>query len=90
MLMFIKIKESRSQIDWDRHLRMKNPNEQVRYLNDCIINVFNNYCPNKIITCRDTDTPWMTDSIKKLLMKNEKIYKSYVHNGYTAEDRARL
>ena len=33
---------------------------------------------------------WMTDSIKKLLMKKENIYKSYVHNGYAAEDRARL
>ena len=32
----------------------------------------------------------MTDSIKKLLMKKENIYKSYVRNGYTAEDRARL
>ena len=32
-----------NEIDWDRHLRKKDPNEQVRYLNDCIINVFNNY-----------------------------------------------
>ena len=67
-----KINESLSQIDWDTHLRRKDPHEQVRYLNDCIMNVFNNYCPNKIITCRDKDSPWMTDSSKKLLRNKEK------------------
>ena len=85
-----KINESISQIDWVRHLNQKDPNEQIRYLNDCIINVFNNYCPNKVITCRDKDAPWMNDSIKKLLKEKESIYKSYVKNGFKNEDKLKL
>ena len=51
-----RMNENISQIDLDsRHLRMKDTNEKVRYLNDCLINVFNNYCHNKIISCQDED-----------------------------------
>ena len=85
-----KINESISQIDWVRHLSQKDPNEQTRFLNDTIINVFNNYCPNKVITCRDKDAPWMNDAIKKLLKEKESIYKSYVKNGFKNEDKSKL
>ena len=54
-------------------MRREDPDEQGGYLNDCVINVFNNYCLNKIITYRDKDAPWMTDSIKKLLMTSYMI-----------------
>ena len=85
-----KIHESLSQINWNRHLNNKDPNEQIRFLNDCIINTFSNYCPNKVITCHDKDAPWMNDSIRKLLKEKESIYKSYVKNGYKYEDSTRL
>ena len=45
-------------IDWDRYLRQKNPNQQIKFLNEWITNVFNNYCPNKIITCNDQESGW--------------------------------
>ena len=85
-----KINESLSQVNWDRHLNHKDPNEQITFLNDCIINVFNNYCPNKIITCHDKEPPWMTDGIKKLLNEKESVYKQYVMNGFQNEDKINL
>ena len=85
-----KINESLSRINWDNFLRGRNPNEQIKFLNDCILNVFSNYCPNKIITCNDKDTPWMTDDIRKLLKEKEYIYKQYVKNGYLDSDKSNL
>ena len=84
-----KINESLSKVNWDRHLNHKGPNEQIKFLNDSIINVFNNYCPNKIITCQDKDAPWMTDVIKRLLKEKELIYKQY-KNGFRNEDKTSL
>ena len=55
-----------------------------------MINVFNNYCPNKIIPCHDKDAPWMTDDIKRLLKEKEVIYKQYVKNGFRDEDKKSL
>ena len=43
-----KIHESRPQVNWDRHLSHKYPDEQIKFLNDCILNVFNNYYPVKL------------------------------------------
>ena len=51
-----KINESLSPVNWDRHLLShKDPDEQIKFPNDCILNVFNNYCTSKIITCNDKD-----------------------------------
>ena len=85
-----KINESLSRIDWENHFRTKDLNEQVKFLNDCIINVCSNYCPNKIIICRDKDAKWMTDDIKKLLREKEKNYKTFVKNEFKQEDKAKL
>ena len=56
---------SLSQINWANDLRDLNVNDQVDYLTKCISNVFRNFVPNKIITCKDKDPPWMTEEVNK-------------------------
>ena len=39
-------------------------NDQVKFLTDCVINVFNNFVPHKTIICKDKNPPWMNNEIK--------------------------
>ena len=47
------IRESLSNINWKNVLNDLNVNDQVEYLTSCISNVFSNFVPNKIITCKE-------------------------------------
>ena len=76
-----KIKKSLSQINWHNVLKDLNVNDQVEYLTSCILNVFSNFVPNKTITCREKDPPWMTDEVKIICHMKAKIYENYVKNG---------
>ena len=51
------IRKSFSQINWVNDLKDLNVNDQVDYLTRCILNVFTNFVPNKIITCKGKDPP---------------------------------
>ena len=67
------------------NIRYKNPNNQVNFLTNCIINNFPNFCPSKIITCRYKDAPWITSEIKQKYKEKTKIYKKYVKNKHNSE-----
>ena len=76
------IRRSLTSINWVRCNQHRNPNNQVEFLTDCILNSFSNFCPNRIITCRHKDAPWMTNEIKLKLKEKTNIYKKYVKNKY--------
>ena len=48
-------------------------NDQVKFLTDCIINVFNHFVSHKTIICKDKDPPWMNNEIKCACLKKAKI-----------------
>ena len=58
------IKQTTTQINWQNLFLNKDVHQQVRKLNDTVINVFSNFVPNKIVTFDDGDPPWMTEYIK--------------------------
>ena len=51
------IRKSLSRMNWVNDFIDLNVNGQVDYLTKCITNVFKNFVPNKIITCKDKDPP---------------------------------
>ena len=63
-------------------------NYQVDYLTSS--NVFRNFVPNKIITCKDRDQPWMKEEVKNLCHNKAKIYEKYVNNGRSDVDKQDL
>ena len=65
-------------------------NDQVKFLTDCLTNIFNNFVPNKFITCKDKDPPCMTDEIKRACLDKAKIYRHYIKNGRTSADQQSL
>ena len=62
------------------------PNLQVKTLNEILLNIFSNFIPNKTITVRPRQAPWITQPIKNYIRKKNRAYKSFIRNGQP-EDR---
>ena len=57
------------------------PNQQVEVLTQTLLNIFSNFIPNKVITVRPRQAPWITQSIKNFIRKKNRAYKTFVKNG---------
>ena len=44
--------------------------------NKTLLNIFQNFIPNKIIVCDDRDPPWMNDEIKKMIKRKNWLFQS--------------
>ena len=65
------------QFDWVNLFLDKNINEQVVLFNGTIVNIFNNFIPNKVTLRDDRDHPWMNDKIKYLVKKRKNANKLF-------------
>ena len=80
------IRKSLDSIGWNRAFRNLNIHQQVELFNNYLMNIFENYIPNEIITINDKDPPWINDKVRnKIILKNE-LYSKYLHNGKTLVD----
>ena len=84
------IRRSLSSINSGRNILYKTPNNQVEFLNGCIMKTFDNYCPNKLIIWRYKDAPWMNNDIKRYLKEMAKIYNRYVKNNFGTVEKQLL
>ena len=41
----------------------------------------NKHISNKIITCNDKDTPWITPKMKTAIKRNSRVYRKWVNRG---------
>ena len=57
------------------------PNQQVEILTETLLNIFSNYIPNKIITVKPRQAPWITKPIKNFIRKMNRAYKSFDRRG---------
>ena len=55
-----------------------------------ILNIFNNFIPNKIITCNDKDSLWFNDEIRQILNKKDELFKQFINNGKLKSDYDQL
>ena len=61
------------------------PDQQVKCLNEVLLNIFSNFIPNSFITVKPRQAPWITQSIKSFLQKKNRAYRSFVRNGQPGE-----
>ena len=53
---------------WKEHLEiMSCPNEQVKLLNEVLLNISSNFIPNKVKTIRPSRAPWVSQDVKNFL-----------------------
>ena len=83
---FVAIKKSIEMFRWHEHLdNMTCPNEQVKLLNEVLLNIYSNFIPNKVKTIRPRQAPWITQTVKNFLRKKNRAYKNFVRSGQPAE-----
>ena len=75
------IQQSVSGIDWDFMFQRKTVNQKVHILNECLLNVFHNFIPNKKIKFNYKGPPWMTETVKSKLRERSNLVKRYYKNG---------
>ena len=55
---------------WHEHLaKMPCPNEQVKLLNEVLLNIYSHFIPNQVKTIKPRQAPWITNSVKTFLRK---------------------
>ena len=85
------IKRAISSFPWEQHLnRYQNPNDQVRLLNETVLNIMSNYVPNEQKIFGSREPEWFNRNIKSLLRKQNKLYKKYKRNGFKNDDKISL
>ena len=75
-----KIRKALDTVNWERLFDKKDINALVIALNEAILNVFQNYVPEKYITIEDEDPVWMNEIIKSKMKAKSKLYKQYIKN----------
>ena len=83
---FVSIIKSIKMFHWCEHLnKIACPNEQVKLLNEVLLNIYSIFIPNQGKTIRPHQAPWITQTVKKFLRKKNHAYKNFVKNGQPAD-----
>ena len=67
--------------NWERLFDQLEINAQVAAFIETILNVFQNYVPNKYITIDNKDPVWMNKNIKTKIKEKNTFYQKYIENG---------
>ena len=82
------IKRAISTFPWEAELRNhKDPNRQVKILNETILNIMSNFVPHENKTICPREPEWMNGNIKKILRNLNKVFKRYRRNGYKNDEK---
>ena len=57
------------------------PDEQVKILNDVLLNICSNFIPNELKKIKPYQVPWITLSIKSFFRKKNRAFKSLIRKG---------
>ena len=72
--------------NWERLFDQLEINAQVAAFIETILNVFQNYVPNKYITIDNKDPVWMNKNIKTKIKEKNTFYQKYIENGRLESD----
>ena len=84
------IKRAVSEFPWRQHLNNLNPNRQVTFFTETLLNIMSNFIPNDTIKVTPKDPPWITKTLKTLLNRQNRLYKNFKRHGYKPEDKIRV
>ena len=81
------IRKCISNFPWEQHFS-SNPdiNWQVNSFTEIILNIMSNFIPNKVIKITPSDPPWISNSLKNMLNRQQRLFKKYKKHGYKLDD----
>ena len=74
------IKNAINMFDWNRAFSNIDVNKQVDVFNETLLNIFQNFIPNEIITIDENDSPWITTKIKSKISQKKDLYSQFIRN----------
>ena len=85
------IKRSMNQVPWDNVFN-QNPDidSQVKSFTEIVLNIMSNFIPNKMIKVYPSDPPWINMDLKRLLRRQQRLYRNYKRHGYNEDDKRRV
>ena len=79
---FVAIRKSIEMFRWHEQFdKMTRPNDQVKLLNEVLLNIYSNFIPSETKTIRPREAPWITNTIKNFLRNKNRAYKNFVSKG---------
>ncbi|CAC5395380.1 unnamed protein product [Mytilus coruscus] len=70
-----KFRHELSLVDWDSFLLSQDVNEISTRITSAVINAAELSIPNKIITVRKSEPPWMNNIVRRLIRKKNRIHR---------------
>ena len=78
---FNSIRKSIVMFPWQRTFEeVTHPDDQVKILNEVLVNIFSKYVLNELKKIKPQQVPWITPSIRSFLRKNH-AFKSFIKKG---------
>ena len=75
------IRNEMRSVDWNLVLQGKDVNQMVDDFNSIFKNIIEVNVPSRSVTVDDRDAPWINNVVKTGLMRNKRVYKSWVKRG---------
>ena len=82
----LKISKALDSVNWERLFDQHDINQQVKTLNEVLLNIFRNYVPNKYIIIDDKDPVSMNDTVKSKIIAKNLLFKQCISNGRFESD----
>ena len=85
------IRRSIAEFPWTEHFSQNpNVNYQVKSFTEILLNIMSNFIPNKIIKVRPRDPPWIDLNLKRMVRRQQRLYKNFKRHGCKPEDKVRV
>ena len=82
----LNIRKSISSVNWSHLFSDDHIDIQVSIFEECVLNIFKNFVPNKYVTFDKKEPVWMDQSIKQLIKERDSCYSKYQSQGHRVED----
>ena len=79
-----------SNFNWSKAFENLSVYGKVKHLNKTLLNIFQNYIPNKKIKCDYCQPLWINDNIRSSLKKRSKLTKIYYKNSLWKSDHIKV
>ena len=58
----------------------------TKHFSDRFLQIVSLNIPNKLITCNDSDAPWVTSEVKTAIKRNSRVHRKWVFRGRNPDD----
>ena len=84
------MKHAISNFSWTKAFQNLSVDGEVKHLNETLLNIFQNYIPNKKIKYDYLEPPWINVNIKSSLKQRPELTKIFYKNGLRKSDRIKV